>query len=254
MTNDEILAQLAALESQKQIKIIYACESGSRAWGFPSPDSDYDIRFLYVRPQSAYLSVFPGKDVIDLPIDGDSDMGGWDVQKAFALLRKSNAALIEWLSSPIVYREDSLLLGFIKDLMASSFLAGTACHHYLSMAKKKIADIQSQDRVKLKSYFYALRATLCANFIVDTLSPPPMQIDGLIERYLTSDLKSRYDEMLARKLKATESYREPRQKWLDQYLLQKQFALADLVPVNQKKPIPELYNTAFQGLLNKAWN
>ena len=253
MTNDEIVAQLTALETQKNIRIVYACESGSRAWGFPSPDSDYDIRFLYVRPINEYLSVFPGKDVIDLPIDGDSDMGGWDMRKAFALLRKSNSALIEWLSSPIVYRQQGGAIQIMKDMVEPSFLAGTACHHYLSLAKKKIDEVESQDVVKLKSYFYALRATLCASYIVDQVAPPPMRIDGLIAAYLPGELKASYDELLQQKMNSIESHREPRQNWLDQFLRKKISEVTGSIPVNQKRQATEVYNQAFRDCLNLVW-
>lgn len=103
----EIAALLAEVEARQGVRILYACESGSRAWGFASPDSDYDIRFLYVQPTSRYLRVFRGNDTIEIAIEDDLDPGGWDVRKAAGLLGKSNGALVEWLHSPIVYRAES---------------------------------------------------------------------------------------------------------------------------------------------------
>lgn len=101
----EICATLAEIEKQHNVKILYACESGSRAWGFPSPDSDYDVRYLYIRPVEAYLKLFPERDVIEGPIDEVKDFVGWDLQKALKLLMKGNAPLIEWVRSPIVYKD-----------------------------------------------------------------------------------------------------------------------------------------------------
>lgn len=105
----EILKTLNQIEAQHNVKILYACESGSRAWGFPSPDSDYDVRYLYIRPVEAYLKLFPERDVIEGPIDEIKDFVGWDLQKALKLLMKGNAPLIEWVRSPIVYKDNPWL-------------------------------------------------------------------------------------------------------------------------------------------------
>ena len=102
----EICSTLAEIEKLHNVKILYACESGSRAWGFPSPDSDYDARYLYIRPLESYLKLFPERDVIEGPIDEVKDFVGWDLQKALKLLMKGNAPLIEWLHSPIVYKDN----------------------------------------------------------------------------------------------------------------------------------------------------
>ena len=99
----QILKKLAEIEMEHDVRIIYACESGSRAWGVPSKDSDYDVRFIYAHPRDYYLSISPLRDVIELPIDPVFDINGWDIRKALSLLRKSNIRLLEWLQSPIVY-------------------------------------------------------------------------------------------------------------------------------------------------------
>ena len=99
-----IQEKLNQLEAEYGVQILLAVESGSRAWGFASPDSDYDVRFIFWHPKDWYLSVFEQRDVIELPVDAVLDISGWDIRKALRLLWKSNAALIEWLNSPIVYR------------------------------------------------------------------------------------------------------------------------------------------------------
>ena len=115
---DRIKQALQEIETNDQVKIVYACESGSRAWGFPSEDSDYDVRFLYVRPRDWYLSIDLEKlpDVIELPITDDLDVSGWDIRKALQLLRKSNPPLLEWLTSPIIYREVSDIADRLRSL------------------------------------------------------------------------------------------------------------------------------------------
>ena len=130
----EILACLARLESEHAVTVLFACESGSRGWGFASPDSDYDVRFIYVNRLSWYLSVEPGRDVIEEPIDGDLDVNGWDLRKTLQLLRQSNPTLLEWLRSPIVYREEDTPMARLRALAEQQFSAVRGYHHYVSMA------------------------------------------------------------------------------------------------------------------------
>src|SRR5450755_2879949 len=92
---ETIKQKLYELETNQNIRILYACESGSRAWGFPSPDSDFDVRFIYARTTNDYLSIHEIKDVIDLPVNEVLDIGGWDIKKALKLFLKSNAPLYE---------------------------------------------------------------------------------------------------------------------------------------------------------------
>lgn len=109
---DRIKEKLLEIQEREGVFIFYACESGSRAWGFPSVNSDYDVRFLYTRERHFYLSidVEDRRDVIELPIDDELDISGWDLRKALRLLRKSNPPLLEWLSSPIVYLQDEEMI------------------------------------------------------------------------------------------------------------------------------------------------
>jgi len=108
----QILDALRRVERDHDVEIVFACESGSRGWGFSSPDSDYDVRFVYRHCAEWYLTATeragkgqPQRDVIELPIDAELDVGGWDLRKALRLLDNSNPTLWEWLRSPIVYRE-----------------------------------------------------------------------------------------------------------------------------------------------------
>ena len=110
-----IPAKLATLAQQENLHFLLAVESGSRAWGFASPDSDYDVRALYIRPSAHYLAIDEGKDTFEFIEDEWFDVGAWDIRKALRLLRKSNAVLLEWLRSPVVYAADS---AFVRDLMS----------------------------------------------------------------------------------------------------------------------------------------
>lgn len=102
-----VLVELEAIEQRHDVRVLFACESGSRGWGFASPDSDYDVRFLYVHKPEWYLRVEPQRDVIERPIDDVLDVSGWELRKALQLMRRSNPTLFEWLDSPVIYREDA---------------------------------------------------------------------------------------------------------------------------------------------------
>src|SRR4051794_14574214 len=105
--SQRVSAALLAVEHEKDVRVLYACESGSRAWGFASRDSDYDVPFLYVHERDWYLSVDDRRDVLEYPLRDELDVSGWELRKALRLLRKSNPPLLEWLNSPMVYRDDS---------------------------------------------------------------------------------------------------------------------------------------------------
>jgi hypothetical protein len=129
-----ILEALRRIKEKEGVRVIYACESGSRGWGFESPDSDYDVRFIYVHPLDWYLSIDDQKEVIETPIDDKLDINGWDIRKALVLLRKSNSVILEWLASPIRYYKYEPDLALLTDLSQKSFMPRSSCQHYLGMA------------------------------------------------------------------------------------------------------------------------
>ncbi len=127
---------LGEVEKRYDVRVLYACESGSRGWGFASPDSDYDVRFLHVHPPEWYLRVEPHRDVIELPIDHELDVCGWEWRKALGLLKRANPTLIEWLDSPVVYQEAPESVAALRGVVPEWFSAQRARWHYLSMARK----------------------------------------------------------------------------------------------------------------------
>ncbi len=156
---ETILRKLNEIENRENVKILLAVESGSRAWGFASPDSDYDVRFIYVRPREDYLRLEKTRDVIELPIEGELDINGWDLDKTLRLLRASNPTLFEWLSSPIVYRETEFARDF-QGIMQQYFSSKRGLSHYLSMAGRNYREYLKGEKVKAKKYFYVLRPVL----------------------------------------------------------------------------------------------
>lgn len=180
----QIMDKLKSIESDKGIKILFAVEAGSRAWGFESPDSDYDIRFIYAHPLSWYLTPFPKRDVIEI-MDGDFDYAGWDLRKALFLMKKSNPTFLEWLYSPIQYIADDDFLGSLRELADMYYSRKAAYHHYISMAKNNRRNYLEKGVLTVKKHLYVLRGIMCALWIEDRSTPPPVRFDLL---YPNSDL------------------------------------------------------------------
>jgi predicted nucleotidyltransferase len=201
---EAIHQQIKAIEQNNQIKVLFACESGSRAWGFASPDSDYDVRFIYAQPLNNYLSIRDRKDTIELPVNQELDVNGWDIRKALQLFLKSNAPLYEWLQSPIVYRANGNFSMELKELMPFYFSHRAGCHHYLSMARNTFENDLQGDQVKLKRYFYALRPLLAGLWIVENRSLPPMEFGKLRTLVTDHDWNDSVDSLLQQKKAADE--------------------------------------------------
>lgn len=202
----QILNTLHDLEQQHDIEILFACESGSRGWGFASPDSDYDVRFIYAHRLDWYLSVYPERDVIELPIDEVYDVSGWDVRKSLGLLRNGNATLIEWLSSPVVYRANHEFTSKVRAALPQVHRADRAFHHYLQMAKKNFREHLQGEDIKLKKYLYVLRPLLAALWIERNLGPVPMRFQDLVDAVVADEsLRMEIDKLIQIKRQAGES-------------------------------------------------
>jgi predicted nucleotidyltransferase len=200
-----IQEKLKAIEQEHDVKILFACESGSRAWGFASPDSDYDVRFIYACRRDHYLSVDDQRDVIEQPINDVLDISGWELRKALKLFRKSNPPLYEWLQSHIVYQADAQFLEAIQKLMPAYFLKRASMHHYLSMASSVWHNDLATPEVKLKKYFYVLRPLLACRWIADRSEVPPMELNKL-RVLLSDDLHPVLDTLLLQKAEVTEKF------------------------------------------------
>lgn len=170
-----IVQKLHEIEEKEHVKILLAVESGSRAWGFASPDSDYDVRFLYVRTREDYLQLDPLRDVIEQPINDLLDINGWDLQKALRLMYKSNPTLFEWLKSPIIYMETEFA-DEMRRVMSDYFSVRHSLYHYISMAEGNYKKYLRTEMVKAKKYFYVLRPLLAGQWILES------EIAGLREK------------------------------------------------------------------------
>ncbi len=198
-----IAAALSTLEAEHNIRILYACESGSRAWGFPSPDSDYDVRFIYAHALDWYLGLDEGPDTLNFPVDAELDLAGWELRKTLRLLRGSNAALFEWLQSPVVYHEAPGFRAQLAPLLPLAFNLKAGLHHYLGQLRRGVEEDLVGEEVRLKRLFYALRSALAARWIREKHALPPMEFAPL-RTLLPAELQGVMDELLAQKARSNE--------------------------------------------------
>jgi uncharacterized protein len=177
----EVLRRLSAIEDEEGVRVLLAVESGSRAWGFASPDSDYDCRFLYVRPLNEYLALFPARDVVERPIVDLFDVNGWDLLKALRLIIGGNSVIHEWLASPIVYRADPAFIAALRPIASAWRSAYADAHHYYGLlATQRGRHLAGRDRVNLKKYFYAIRPAIALQWLRERTDPPPMDLPSLL--------------------------------------------------------------------------
>lgn len=199
-----ICDELAKIEEEHDVTIVYACESGSRAWGFSSTDSDYDVRFIYVEKPHRYISVTEHRDVIEKPIDKLLDISGWSLHKALGLMWKSNPALYEWLASPIVYHQHPETMGPLRDMAPDYFKPEAAWYHYRSLCFNTFDRHLQGDSIRLKKYFYALRPILAACWVLDKGTIPPMVFHELAQGIVDAELVAEIDMLLDKKRVSTE--------------------------------------------------
>lgn len=203
----KIIEKIKEIEVEKSIEVLLAVESGSRAWGFASPDSDYDIRFIYRHEKDWYLSPWDKDESIEFMTEDDLDGSGWDLRKTFHLLLKSNAALLSWFYSPIVYKADEKFAELFRPLAEACFSPIAVSYHYLSMSKKYLEACRV-DEVKLKSYFYCLRTTLTGKWIIEKGTVPPVLFSDLL--ILVDDVtRIKIENLVALKAVKGESYYHP---------------------------------------------
>jgi predicted nucleotidyltransferase len=203
---EQILAKLKAAEKEHTVHILYACESGSRAWGFPSPDSDYDVRFIYAHTQDWYLSfdVERQRDVIEYPIVDLIDCGGWDIRKALYLFARTNGALIEWLNSPVKYIESGEFAASLRSLFPRAMNKTALCYHYSHMARGHASEYLFKDQVRLKKYFYVLRPLLAIRYIERNDAPPPVEFAKLVSSVAPKEIHGGIKKLLKQKKNTSE--------------------------------------------------
>jgi len=251
----EILSRLDLLEADEDVVILLAVESGSRAWGFWSADSDYDVRFIYVRRPETYLTIAPPRDVIERPIVDEIDLGGWDIRKALALFRKSNPPLLEWLQCPLVYRERLSLAEHLRRLLPVHWSPRASFHHYLNMAKGNFREYLHGETVWRKKYLYVLRPLLAMRWIEAGLGPVPIEFDRLVEATVQADdVRRSISTLLAEKRAGGELDRGPHDPVLGRFI-EDELARLEAAQIDREDPVPGLeeLDRLFRETLREAW-
>ena len=250
----EIRAQLNQLEADHDIRILFACESGSRAWGFASPDSDYDVRFVYVHRPEWYLGIDRGKDFIAGPQDMVLDITGFELRKLLQLFRASNATVYEWLQSPVWYRKEEAFVEHLWALAGTYFSAMTALHHYLGLARNTMENFLTAEQVKLKKYFYALRPVLAAAWIAEYGNCPPMEFGQLRPMIRVASVLDKVDALLAKKAGVNESCLVAPDPVVHSFIQEHLARCTEYAKTLEKKEADAAaLNELFRKIINKPW-
>jgi uncharacterized protein len=253
---DLIIKELLRLQKQHDIKIIYAVESGSRAWGFASLDSDWDVRYIYVHKLDWYLQIDNKKDSQEEILPNDIDLSGWELKKALRLYRKSNPPMLEWLRSPIVYLKQFSTIDRLREMTNEYFNPKSCLNHYLHMAEGNYRDYLQKDLVRIKKYFYVLRPILACDWIKETDTMPPMEFQVLVDT-LVKDilLKKEIETLLVRKISGEELKEETRIQILNDFLEQKinyYNIYVNSLDIHEQ-PKTEQLNELFKQTISEAW-
>ena len=262
---DLIRSKLSWIEEDHDVQILYACEAGSRVWGFESPDSDWDVRFIYLHRPEHYLSVNleNRRDVIELATVDGLDISGWDLRKALQLFYKCNPPLLEWLSSPIVYSDDFSAASWMRDLLPTYYNRTAVKYHYFHMALGNYRSYLQGEEVWLKKYLYVLRPLLALMWLEraaqdPVYSFPPLDFETLVREVLEgSTLRIRILSLLEEKRAGAELSYGPKIPEIDNFIFA---ALARLDKVDFKihsrigKPGFDQLNELFIDVLLEVYN
>lgn len=251
-----IRSRLRQFESERNIRILLAVESGSRAWGFASRDSDWDIRFIYLPRPEVYLSIDPQPDNFER-MEGELDFAGWDLRKTLGLFRKSNPPLMEWIQSPLVYLEQFGTAQQMRELAPQIFDARACLHHYFHMARGNWATYLQTEDVRVKKYFYVLRPILACQWIERTGTLPPMEFEKLLDFSPPSDeALAAIRTLLSRKMAGDELDTEVQIQAIHEFLSE-QVAhferFTKTAPFIQPEGATELLNQLFRATLRQVW-
>jgi uncharacterized protein len=253
----EIIKEIKRLEYQHDIKILLAVESGSRAWGFASTDSDWDVRYIYVHKLDWYLKIDAQKDSQEEILANDIDLAGWELKKALRLFRKSNPPILEWLRSPIVYYEHFSTAKSLRELTAQYFNPKSCLHHYLHMAEGNFKTYLQKDMVRVKKYFYVLRPILACDWIYRTNTVAPMEFQELVAHEVKdANIKKMIQDLLSRKMAGEELNEEPQNQELNHFLETKINFYNDFLKTfsQDSQPATNQLDKLFHDSLLEAWN
>lgn len=253
---EKIRTELKRIEKENDVQILYAVESGSRAWGFASTDSDWDVRFLYIQNPNWYLSIDDKKDNMEVLLPNDLDFAGWELRKTLKLFRKSNPPLLEWLRSPLIYLEQYSTAEKMRELTKYYFNPKSCTYHYLHMAKGNYRDYLQNDLVRVKKYFYVLRPILACKWIECMGTMAPMEFEKLVNTQVENpELKKEIEKLLERKKSGEELDKEPRIEIINKFV-EKEIEYFEKKVEDYNKNLKletEKLDNLFRETLNEVW-
>ena len=246
-----VLSKLREIEEKEHVRVLHAVESGSRAWGFASPDSDYDVRFIYVRDENFYLSLRDTRDYIDWELNEVLDINGWDLKKALQHFRKSNATMFEWNNSPVVYYTTDEWKQLYERTLCKYFSCKSALYHYYGTANKNYHEHLTGDMVRYKKYFYALRPVLACKWIEEKKCPPPVLFETLVNTVLEDDMRAVVTDLLEKKRKMSEADKAPKIGEINRYIEEKLIYYKSLAETmeDDRNPDWELLENEFRRIV-----
>ncbi len=254
---EEVRSRLRRAEDEHDVKVLLAVESGSRAWGFASPNSDYDARFIYVNKPDWYLSVGleEKRDVIEYPIIDEMDINGWDLRKALRLFWKSNPGFVEWVQSSIVYEHSGSFHARAKELLPQVYSVESGIYHYRSMAKTNYRGYLQAAQVPLKKYFYVLRPLLSVRWLEKFSTPAPIEFEKLLETIEREpDLLRAIDDLITVKRASPELGLSPQIAPIQQFIERELDRLETIKPTRgERKEIEPLLSELFRSVVKETW-
>ena len=252
----QIEIELKRIQKQHNIKVLYAVESGSRAWGFASTDSDWDVRFIYIHRPEWYLSIDEKRDNIEEILPNTIDLAGWELRKTLKLFRKSNPPLFEWLRSPLIYLKQFSTTDKLRELTKDYFNPKSCVYHYLHMAEGNYRDYLQTDIVRVKKYFYVLRPILACKWIERTNTMPPMEFHDLVETQISNKkLRTEIEKLLTRKQNGEELDKEPKIQIINDFLEKEIAYFKNQVKQydQELKPGTDRLDDLFRSTLDEIW-
>ncbi len=252
----EIQKELSKLEIQKDIKILFAVECGSRAWGFASEDSDWDVRFVYIHKKEWYFKIDNLDDALEIKLPNDIDMSGWELKKTLRLYRKCNPSLLEWIKSPLVYVDNYGFKSNLDKLSKEFFNSKSYLYHYLHMAEGNYYDFLVKDMVKIKKYFYVLRPILVCEWILKYNTIAPVEFNLILASLeIDKSVKAEIDLIIDKKIKNYTLGLEPRNEILNNYLISKINFLKEYLKnkVEQTPNNTPILDKLFVETIEKVW-
>jgi predicted nucleotidyltransferase len=246
---------LAEIERTERVRVCLAVESGSRAWGFPSRDSDFDVRFVYVHELDWYLTIDGERDVIERPLTGMVDLSGWDIRKALQLFRKSNPPLLEWLQCPIVYKEHTTFASTLRAMLPRFYSPRASFHHYLHMARGNFREYLQGETVWRKKYLYVLRPLLATRWIGAGRGPVPIEFMRLVDATVAPGLlRTAIEDLVRAKAAGDELDHGPRVGVISEFI-ETELARPESLEgkLREKELAKAELDRLFRSTLREAW-